>query len=71
MWYALQLTIFLTIVYHYKAEIAPDALMGHIMLLAGLITLAITKLLTVVFDTLYRVISFFTRPRAVSRPRRR
>ncbi len=71
MWYALQLTVFLTVTYTYKSEIAPEASMGHIMLFAGLLTLLVTKILTVLLDTLYRLISSITSARAPSRRRSR
>ena len=71
MWYALQLTVFFTVVFYYKTEIAPEALMGHIMLFAGLITFLVTKLLTVLLDALYRLIRLLTSVRAPSRRRSR
>lgn len=69
MWYALQLIVFFTVVITYKVDIAPDALMGHIMLFAALIALLVTKILTVLLDALYWVIRQLDAARVSSRRR--
>lgn len=54
MWYALQIGIFGTVVYYYVTDIAPDALLGHIMLFSGIITYLCTWILGKLFDAVFR-----------------
>ena len=54
MWYILQIGIFGTVVYYYVTDIAPDALLGHIMLFAGIITYLCTLVLGKLFDAVFR-----------------
>lgn len=54
MWYILQIGIFGTVVYYYVTDIAPGALLGHIMLFAGSITYLCTLVLGKLFDAVFR-----------------
>lgn len=52
MWYILQLTIVLVVVYYYKNEIAPTAHLGHITLFAFCLAYGVTWFLSKVLDFL-------------------
>ena len=56
MWYIFQITIFSTIVYKYVTEIAPEQLLGHIMLFAGIVTFVVTWMISKLLDVIYRLI---------------
>jgi hypothetical protein len=49
MWYALQVTVFCVTVYYYHAEIAPEALFGHKILLGVIAAFVATKILSGAF----------------------
>lgn len=50
MWYVLQIAFFSYVVYLYRTEIAPDALLGHICLFAALLTYALTWIISKSID---------------------
>lgn len=56
VWYILQVTVWCTVVYYYVTEIAPDAHVGGIMLMASIITFLVTKTVSMMLDAAYRLI---------------
>lgn len=55
MWYIIQTIVFCTIVYYYISEIAPTASVGAIILLAYLAAFAVTELLSMALDAIYKL----------------
>lgn len=56
VWYILQVTVWCTVVYYYVTEIAPNAHVGGIMFMASIITFLVTKTVSMMLDTTYRLI---------------
>jgi hypothetical protein len=60
-WYVLQLIIIVSVTYAYATQIAPHALLGHIVLFAFLLAYAVTWVLSKLVDLLRLIIRISTR----------